>query len=65
MDKTTFARTFGIPESEVERFIVGRIPIGRLVKPEEVAELAVYPASPEGDAVTGVGLTLAGGLSLI
>jgi NAD(P)-dependent dehydrogenase (short-subunit alcohol dehydrogenase family) len=65
VDKAAFARTLGIAESEVERFIVGRIPIGRLLKPEEVAELAVFLASPEGDAVTGVGLTIAGGLSLI
>jgi NAD(P)-dependent dehydrogenase (short-subunit alcohol dehydrogenase family) len=65
VDRAEFARVLGIDESEVDRFIVGRIPIGRLIKPEEIAGLAVYLASAEADAITGVGLTAAGGLSLI
>jgi NAD(P)-dependent dehydrogenase (short-subunit alcohol dehydrogenase family) len=65
IDPTRFAHLHGIQKSEVRSVMRGRTPIGRLVKPEEVAELAVYLASPEADAVTGVGLTIAGGLVLI
>jgi NAD(P)-dependent dehydrogenase (short-subunit alcohol dehydrogenase family) len=72
-----FVRTDLIPESRfgevaggldneaVEAMMRSRTPIGRLVEPEEVAALAVYLASPASDAMTGMGLTLAGGLILV
>ena len=36
-------------------------PLGRLVKPQEVAAAVVYLCSPEADAVTGTTLVVAGG----
>jgi len=58
------AQLLGIGEHEVREALGARAPIGRMTMPEEVAHLAVYLASPESDAMTGVGLTLAGGMIL-
>ena len=55
----------GVPPAQVPETLARRAPIGRLIRPEEVAALAVYLAAPESDGVTGVGLTLAGGMVLI
>ena len=41
------------------------IPIGRAGRAEEVAQLAVYLASPAADYITGASLTIDGGLSLV
>jgi NAD(P)-dependent dehydrogenase (short-subunit alcohol dehydrogenase family) len=43
----------------------GRIPQGRFLRPEEVAAAVVYLSAPESDGVTGIGITLAGGMVLI
>jgi meso-butanediol dehydrogenase/(S,S)-butanediol dehydrogenase/diacetyl reductase len=55
----------GLDAEAIEAMMRSRTPIGRLVEPEEVAALAVYLASPASDAMTGMGLTLAGGLILV
>lgn len=55
----------GVPEADVFKTLASRAPIGRLVQPAEVAALATYLAAPESDAITGVGLTLAGGMLLV
>jgi NAD(P)-dependent dehydrogenase (short-subunit alcohol dehydrogenase family) len=53
------------PPDELIDGLVARVPIGRLLEPTEVADLAVYVASPEAGGMTGQGLTLAGGLILV
>lgn len=55
----------GVAPEDVPETLAHRVPIGRLIRPDEVAALAVYLAAPESDGVTGVGLTLAGGMVLI
>lgn len=65
VDFERIAEVFGMPVADVPDMIVGRVPIGRLVRAEEVAELALYLASAEADAMTGQALTLAGGMILI
>jgi meso-butanediol dehydrogenase/(S,S)-butanediol dehydrogenase/diacetyl reductase len=42
---------------------VATIPLGRIGRPEDVAEMAVYLASKESSWVTGAALPLDGGLS--
>lgn len=37
------------------------VPIGRIIEPEEVAELALYLASPAAGGITGQALTIDGG----
>jgi NAD(P)-dependent dehydrogenase (short-subunit alcohol dehydrogenase family) len=61
----TLASITGLSIEQVIPSLIDRIPIGRFVTPEEVAELAVYLASPAGDGMTGQSLTLAGGLILV
>jgi 2-keto-3-deoxy-L-fuconate dehydrogenase len=43
---------------------VARQPIGRIGKPEEIAQLAVYLASDESSFTTGTSLIIDGGWSL-
>jgi meso-butanediol dehydrogenase / (S,S)-butanediol dehydrogenase / diacetyl reductase len=42
---------------------IGGIPLGRIGQPQDVAELAVYLASPESSWMTGVAIPLDGGIS--
>jgi glucose 1-dehydrogenase len=44
--------------------LVGQIPLGRLGKPNDVAGLAVFLASPESDYVTGTTYMIDGGLTV-
>jgi 3-hydroxybutyrate dehydrogenase len=56
------ARTRGIPESEViEKVMLERPAIKRLVEPEEVAELAAFLCAPEASFINGASLTMDGG----
>jgi meso-butanediol dehydrogenase / (S,S)-butanediol dehydrogenase / diacetyl reductase len=50
------------PEAERKRR-AGEIPLGRLGKPEDVAQMALYLASDESAWVTGAALPLDGGLT--
>jgi NAD(P)-dependent dehydrogenase (short-subunit alcohol dehydrogenase family) len=62
------ASAASVAETEPEELLnqlIARVPIGRLLQPSEVAELATYVASPEASGITGQGLTIAGGLILI
>jgi len=43
--------------------LVGRQPVGRLGRPEEIARAALYLASQEADFVTGSSLVIDGGLT--
>lgn len=45
------------------RKTIDEVPLGRLGRPEEVAAMAVYLASPEADYITGATFVIDGGLS--
>lgn len=47
------SRVSGVPLDEVVQSVLARSPMGRLVKPEEVAALAVFLASDESSGITG------------
>lgn len=51
----------GRSAEEARQMLVRPIPLGRLVRPEEVASLAAWLCSPEAAAVTGTAIPIAGG----
>lgn len=62
----TWAGLLGVPEEGLlDALVKTKVPQQRLLEPEEVAELALYVASPGAAGLTGQGVTLAGGLILI
>lgn len=55
------AKRSGKPESEVLREEEARIPLGRMARPEEVAEVALFLASARASYVTGAIIPMDGG----
>ena len=56
-------REMGVSDPEALRqTMLKRAPLGRMIRADEVAKLAVYLASPESDAMTGQAVTLSGGM---
>lgn len=55
----------GISEAEALRRSVSRVPLGRLAEPEEIANMAVFAASPRASYLTGVVITMDGASSPI
>jgi 3-hydroxybutyrate dehydrogenase len=51
----------GKSEQEVIAQYVKDVPMGRLIRPQEVAGAVLYLCSPDAGAVTGTALTIAGG----
>lgn len=60
-----FAEVYGLSDDEVSETLLKRVPIGRMLEPEEVAQLAVYLGSRESDGMTGQALTISGGMVLV
>lgn len=60
---TETAMTAGIPE-EIKKSLIGRIPLRRMARPEEIALAHLFFAGPESDYVTGQILFVDGGISV-
>lgn len=60
-----FAKVLGVPQQQVVPALLQRVPMGRLLQPEEIAPLAVYLASEESSGMTGQTLTVSGGLIVV
>jgi len=52
------------PGDEAKQTLIAQIPVGRLGKPEDIAGLVAYLASPWGDYITGQEILLDGGRTL-
>lgn len=52
-------------QEEVRQFLLDRIPLNRLGKPEDVANLAVFLASEYSDYITGQAICVDGGWTII
>ena len=57
----SIANVRNIEQTEARQKMERLIPIGRLIKPDEVAAAVVYLCSPEAAAVTGQAIAVAGG----
>ena len=55
------AATQGISVEEFKRQAMSRVPLGKMVQPEEVANLVVFLASDAGNNVTAQAISICGG----
>ncbi len=59
------AEVYGITAQQLAEGLKHRIPMGRLIKPEEIPPLAVYMASSASDGMTGQSILLDGGMLFV
>ena len=50
-----------LADESLRKLIIGRIPLGKLATPENIADAVVFLASPASAMVTGVSLPVDGG----
>jgi meso-butanediol dehydrogenase/(S,S)-butanediol dehydrogenase/diacetyl reductase len=55
----------GLPFEKVKEAGLARVPLRRFLKPEEIAQLAVYLGSGESDGMTGQSILLDGGMLVV
>lgn len=55
------AADMGVDPAEAKRRALERVPLGRFVEPEEVADLVAYLCSPAASAMTGQAINLSAG----
>lgn len=55
----------GVTEEDVRKKYLSHVPLGRLIQPEEIANLAVYLASDDSDGMTAQSISLCGGYIMV
>ncbi|NDI23658.1 MAG: SDR family oxidoreductase [Betaproteobacteria bacterium] len=63
--KKGYAKVSGADVEAIVQATLSRIPIGRMLQPEEIAHLAVLLASDESKAMTGQSILVDGGMLLV
>ena len=63
--KAQVAQSAGMSGEEMVRSALARVPLGRILEPEEIAELAVYLGSEAARGMTGQSILLDGGMVLV
>ena len=58
------ADSMGITFEEFKAQAIGRVPIGRIIQPDEVAGLVTFLASPHASAITGQTYNICGGQTM-
>ena len=58
------AQARGVPVEDVVKEMSAKMPIGRLIEPEEIAAFAAYLCSPFADAITGQSIAVDGGAAM-
>jgi hypothetical protein len=64
LPKLGVAPSTGMSAEDFRDPIEGQIPIGRMLQPEEVANISIYLASDESNGMTGQTITLSGGMRM-
>jgi ketoreductase len=62
--RSRYAAAWGLTPEEVLAKQNGRFPLGRHIRPDEVARMVGFLAVPEAEAITGQALNVCGGLGL-
>jgi NAD(P)-dependent dehydrogenase (short-subunit alcohol dehydrogenase family) len=60
--KSMASQSAGVSEDEFYLAALARIPLGRVMKPEEISSMAVYLASAESSGITGQSIHVDGGM---
>jgi len=63
--KREASRSGGISADAFQASMLARVPLGRIVEPEEVAEMAVYLGSQESRSITGQSMMIDGGMVML
>lgn len=63
--KSQVARSSGMRADEMVQAALARVPLGRILQPDEIASLAVYLGSPASRGMTGQSILLDGGMVLV
>ena len=58
------AAVMGMTVDEFTRQAIGRVPIGRMIQPDEVAHLVKFLAAPQASAITGQTYNICGGQTM-
>ncbi len=56
------AETQGVSVEEAERSRAQNIPIGRMIEPEDIADLCLFLVSGKASAITGQSIAVDGGM---
>jgi NAD(P)-dependent dehydrogenase (short-subunit alcohol dehydrogenase family) len=60
--KATASQSAGLSQDEFYRSTLARIPLGRVMKPQEISSMALYLASEESSGMTGQSIHVDGGM---
>lgn len=60
---TMTARDLGVPPGEAEKFLLREVPLGKVVMPQDIADLAVFLASSRAGMISGAAINVDGGRS--
>lgn len=63
--KAQVAASAGMSGEDMVKAALARVPLGRILDPAEIAQLAVYLGSPESRGMTGQSILLDGGMVLV
>jgi NAD(P)-dependent dehydrogenase (short-subunit alcohol dehydrogenase family) len=63
--KQEAAKSTGANPEALVQALLARVPMGRVLQPEEVASLAVYLALPASSGITGQSLLVDGGMLMV
>lgn len=63
--KAQVARSSGLSGEEMVQAALARVPLGRILEPGEIAQLAVYLGSQESRGMTGQSLLIDGGMVMV
>jgi NAD(P)-dependent dehydrogenase (short-subunit alcohol dehydrogenase family) len=62
--KAQASQSAGMSMEDFEKSALSRVPLGRMMKPQEIAAMAVFLASEDATGITGQSIQIDGGMVL-